>query len=332
MRRNGIFNLSISVLSLLVLSPSAARSTYLSEPIQLVAEGARFTWEDARSRSVKILVQYKDQDGNWNQSEMGSGFLISSDGLFVTAYHVMKYCLKNSQRQSGFAVSVDCSSAHPRLQYKAQNGGQDFEIELVSHLSREQSSKSDVQTPDETIKLRDFVIGRLKSVSSGAGFPHWELKDFQKGMIDLSRPAADFELKPLVPPKKVFVAGYPGRRDFAIARGFLNLTDERHRGYFAADIALYENRYLEAEGIPLDTQWGIGVENHMSGGAVVDGSGNVIGLIVNGNGRTAGVLSIENFLETFFSRSAEPGARPAVFLTPTNAPLYLKGPPAALLQ
>jgi len=308
----------------LLLFPSIAETTYLTEPTQLAAEGARFTWEDARSKSVKILMRYKDRDGSWKQSDMGSGFLISSDGLFVTAYHVMKYCLKNNQAKSGFSVAVDCSTEHPVLEYRAQNRGGEFEIELVSHLTKEESTKGEVQTPDDTIKLRDFVIGRLKSVRPGVEFPHWDLKDFRRGMIDLTRPAADFEFKPLVPPKKVFLAGYPGDRDFAIAPGFLNLAEDRHRGYFAADIALYESQYLESHGIPANTQWGIAVENHMSGGAVVDYAGNVVGVIINGHARSAGVLSIENFLETFFSRSAKPGTRPAVFLSPTRTPLYLR--------
>jgi len=307
-----------------ILLPAAASGTYLTEPVQLQTEGTLFSWEDAHSRSVKILVRHKDRDGAWKQSEMGSGFLISSDGLFVTAYHVMKYCLNNIPTRSGFSVSVDCSSEHPMLQYRAQNGGREFEIELVSHLTREESIKGDIQSPDETLKRRDFVIGRLKSRYPVAEFPHWELKDFNQGMIDLTRPAADFALRPLVPPKKVYLAGYPGERDFAIARGYLNLTDDRHRGYFAADIDLYESRYLESQGISSKTQWGIAVENHMSGGAVVDFAGNVVGVVVNGAARTAGVLSIENFLETFFSRTGKPGIRPAVILLPTRTPLYLR--------
>jgi hypothetical protein len=322
--RYALINLAACALTLAILFPSPARGTYLTEPTQLQAEGARFTWDDARDRSVKILVQFQDQHGNRKQTDLGSGFLISADGLFVTAYHVMKYCLKNTPSKSGFSVAIDCSTEHPALQYRAINRDREFEIELVSHLTREESIKGDVQTPDDTIKRRDFVIGRLKSAPPGVKFPHWDLEDFHRGMIDLARPAADFELKPLAPPKKVFFAGYPGDRDFAIAQGFLNLADDRHRGYFAADIALYERRYLESQGIPADTEWGIAVENHMSGGAVVDFYGNVVGMVVNGAARTAGVLSIENFLATFFSRSAKPGARPAVFLSPTRTPLYLR--------
>jgi hypothetical protein len=62
----------------------------------------------------------------------------------------------------------------------------------------------------------------------------------------------------------------------------------------------------------------------MSGGAVVDSSGYVVGLIVNGNHNTAGVLSIENILSTFFSRIGASGARPDVLLGPTRTPLFLK--------
>jgi hypothetical protein len=323
MTRYRAFNLCLCAIGVLVFFPPAVGSTYLTEPNQLAAEGAPFTWEEAHSKSVKIVVQYKDRDGSSKRADVGSGFLISPDGLFVTAYHVMKYCLKNNQGSSGFSVAVNCSTEHPVLEYRAQNRGHEFEIELISHLKGEESTKGDVQTPDEIIKLRDFVIGRLKS-PAGARFPYWELRDFNKGMIDLTRAGADFELRPLVPPKKVFITGYGTERDFAIARGFLNLTEDQHRGYFAADVPVYESRYLEAVGIPTDTQWGIGVENHMSGGAVIDFSGRVVGVIVNGDARTAGILSIENFLETFFSRSARPGAQPAVFLIPTNAPLYLK--------
>ncbi|MBI2358445.1 MAG: trypsin-like peptidase domain-containing protein [Deltaproteobacteria bacterium] len=323
MARRRFFSPSLCALALFLLVPSWARGSYLTEPKQLAAKGAKFTWEEAGSKSLKILVQYKDKDGKWKRANLGSGFLISPNGLFVTAYHVMKYCLKNRQREYGFSVSVDCSTEHPALQYRAQNGGREFEIELISHLTREDSTKGDIQTPDEIIKLRDFVIGRLKS-PPGVRFPYWELTEFKKGSVDLAHPRADFELKPLVPPKRVFIAGYPRNSDFSIAHGFLNLADEHHRGYFAADIPVYASNYLEARGIPANTKWGIGVENNMSGGPVIDLSGSVIGVVVNGDARTAGILSLENFLETFFSRSAKPGVQPAVVLTPTKTPLYLR--------
>jgi hypothetical protein len=109
-----------------------------------------------------------------------------------------------------------------------------------------------------------------------------------------------------------------------IAYGFLNLKDENHRGYFAADYKLYAAAYLEREGIPRDTQWGIRVENHMSGGAVIDADGSLVGVVVNGNRNAAGILSIENVLETFFSRNGKTGAPPSIILTPTKTPLYLR--------
>jgi hypothetical protein len=62
----------------------------------------------------------------------------------------------------------------------------------------------------------------------------------------------------------------------------------------------------------------------MSGGAVVDADGFVVGLVVNGHANTTGVLSIENVLENFTSRSNMLGGDKAVVLTPTKVPLYLR--------
>src|SRR5437016_5452957 len=104
----------------------------------------------------------------------------------------------------------------------------------------------------------------------------------------------------------------------------LNLTESHQRGYFATELNLYSSEYLKRHGISPDTEWGIRVENHMSGGVVIDPSGYVVGLVVNGANRTTGVLSIENVLETFFSRSEPSGANEGVILNPTRIPLYLK--------
>jgi hypothetical protein len=62
----------------------------------------------------------------------------------------------------------------------------------------------------------------------------------------------------------------------------------------------------------------------MSGGAVIDPAGRVIGIVVNGNHNTAGVLSIENVLSTFFSRTNPAAAAPSLVLTPAATPLYLR--------
>jgi S1-C subfamily serine protease len=43
---------------------------------------------------------------------------------------------------------------------------------------------------------------------------------------------------------------------------------------------------------------GMRIENHMSGGAVLDADGALVGVVVNGNKNTAGILSIENVMET----------------------------------
>ena len=297
----------------------------------LAGQAVKFTWSEVKSKSLKISLEYQDGEGNWKQTDLGSGFLISPDGLFVTAYHVVKYCLASEKEVSRFSESVDCSTAQRRVRYKAQNGDRQFDIEILSHLREQDSTNGKtLHTPDEIIKQRDFVIGKLKA-QAGARFAYWSLPDFQQGTISLSNPRADFELKPLLPPKRVFAAGYPRDRDLVITHGFLNLQDQHHRGYFAADYELYGAGYLEREGIAPDTQWGMRVENHMSGGAVVDAAGTLVGVIVNGNSNTAGILSIENVVETFFSRAGESGAQPAVMLTPTETPLYLRENPAGLV-
>jgi hypothetical protein len=317
--------LSLLILFWLVL-PTLARASYVTGDEQLKAVGALFSWPDVRSRSLKIVVEYQ-QDGQWKRANLGSGFLISPDGLFVTAYHVMAYCLHNQKSHSRFAQTVDCSMANPRVRYKAQNGDHEYEIQILSHLREEDSTNGKkLHTPDEIIKHRDFVIGRLKA-DAQTRFSHWELRDFEQGKISLNEPRADFELKPLMPPKKVFIVGYPRDGEFEIAHGFLNLTDERHRGYFAADYRVYDASYLKIAGIEPDTKWGIGVANHMSGGVVVNALGHPVGVVVNGNQNTAGVLSIENVLETFFSRKRDSESQPQVILTPTQTPLYLKSTP-----
>jgi hypothetical protein len=307
--------------------PSSALGNYLSKAEQLSAEGAKFTWAEVESKSLKIILEYEEGEGNWQRTNLGSGFLISPDGLFVTAYHVMKYCLLGQSEVNRFFEIVDCSIAQPRVRYKALNGDREFEIQILSHLTEQDSTNGKtVHTPDEIIKQRDFVIGKLKT-QPGTRFSYWELPDFEQGTISLSNPRAEFELKPLLPPKRVFIAGYPRDRDLEIAYGFLNLKDENHRGYFAANYTLYASGYLEKEGISPDTQWGMRVENHMSGGAVVDAAGSLVGVIVNGGRNTAGILSIENIIENFFSRIGRLGASPAVILTPTETPLYLRENP-----
>jgi hypothetical protein len=301
-----------------------ALANLITDAEDLSSKEVRFTWPEVRSKSLKIVLEYRNESGVWQRVNMGSGFLISSEGLFVTAYHVMKYCLGEQKETSRFSARVDCSTGDKNIRYKAENGDRQFEIQIISHLKEADSTKGkDIHTPDEIIKHRDFVVGKLKG-DSAIHFAHWQLQDFDANRIDLKRPDADFELTPLLPPKKVFVVGYPKDHDIAISEGFLNLTEKNSRGYFAADYKLYSPAYLASQGISLDTQWGMRVDNHMSGGAVVDGSGYLVGLVVNGNRTTAGILSIENVLETFFSRTAKSGALPSLMLSPTATPLYLR--------
>ncbi|HEU4640696.1 MAG TPA: serine protease, partial [Candidatus Binatia bacterium] len=278
----------------------------------------------ARSRSLKILLEYRDKDNAWHRVNLGSGFLLSPDGLFVTAYHVMKHCLAAQRETDGLSVRIDCSTARPDVRYVAVNENREFPVEIISHLKEADSTKGkEKHTPDEIIKQRDFVIGKVKTEAAHT-FSFWRLRDFDQASVDVNNPNADFSLTPLMPPKRVFIAGFPNDHDFVISEGFLNLTEKNRRGYFAADLKVYTRSYLESQGVATDTKWGMRVDNHMSGGAVVDSSGYVVGLVVNGNHNTAGILSIENILATFFSRAGGSEARPAVLLNPTDTPLFLK--------
>ncbi len=314
------FKASIVVVAL--LAPSLAAADYLTGSEQLQSTGAKFSWGEVESRSVKIALEYSD-NGVKKRAHLGSGFLISPDGLFITAYHVMTYCLSARKEASSFDQRADCSALRPRVRYVAFNRDREYEIEVLSHFNESDSTNGkSSHTPDEIIKQRDFVIARLKSDSLG-NFSYWPLKDFTQGKIDLRQPRADFELQPLYPPKRVFIAGYPTEGQFRISHGFLNLGDDKHRGYFSADYPLYTPDYLRNAGIAVDTKWGIRVENHMSGGVVLDTSGFPVGIVVNGSENTAGVLSIENILENFFSREGQTGTPPALNLQPTNTALYL---------
>jgi hypothetical protein len=316
-----IFKPAIIILALLI--PSLVSADYLAGSEQLKSNGAKFSWREVESRSVKIAIEYLD-NGVKKRAHLGSGFLISSDGLFITAYHVMTHCLSARKEASGFDQRADCSAVRPHVRYVAFNRDREYEIEVLSHFNESDSTNGKLtHTPDEIIKQRDFVIARLKSDSPG-NFSYWPLKDFAQGKIDLRQPRADFELQPLYPPKSVFIAGYPTEGQFRISHGFLNLGDNKHRGYFSADYMLYTPDYLRNAGIAIDTKWGMKVENHMSGGVVLDTSGYPIGIVVNGSENTAGVLSIENILENFFSRDSQNGIPPALKLQPTNTPLYLR--------
>jgi hypothetical protein len=307
------------------LFPAPVMSRFITSAEDFSAsKDVDFSWTHARSRSVKILLEYLDKDNAWQRVNLGSGFLLSSDGLFVTAYHVMKFCLEAKRGDRGLSVNVDCSNARPHVRYVAINEEREFPIEVIAHLKEADSTNGKAKhTPDEIIKQRDFVVGKLKT-DGAATFPYWRLKDFDQENIDTDNPDADFSLTPLMPPKRVFIAGFPNSHDFVISEGFLNLTEEHRRGYFAADLKVYSAAYLQSQNVAVDTQWGMRIENHMSGGAVIDAAGHIVGMVVNGNQNTAGVLSIENIVATFFSREGGSGARPAILLNPTETPLFLK--------
>lgn len=314
----------LALIAVLFLAPRPAAGNFITSAEEFAqSSAAAFSWQDAKSRSVKIVLEYREPDETSRRIDLGSGFILAADGLFITAYHVMKYCLAAQRDSSGNSVSIDCSSPG-KIRYLAVNEGLEFPIEIVAHLREADSTRGkDSHSPDEIIKQRDFVVGRISAPASHR-FSYWSLRDFDPAMIDLNDPAADFTLVPLLPPRRVFISGFPGKQGFVVSEGFLNLTEENRRGYFAADLPVYSPAYLDSQGVPRDTRWGMRVDNHMSGGAVVDSAGYMVGLVVNGDGRTAGILSIENVLATFFSREAEGGAAPALRLDPTGTQLFLK--------
>jgi hypothetical protein len=78
----------VPIFLLFSLLPSSTRGGLLTDAKALLAQGPAFTWDNARSRSVKIVLQPK---AGGSAVLIGSGFMISPDGLFVTAYHVMSY-------------------------------------------------------------------------------------------------------------------------------------------------------------------------------------------------------------------------------------------------
>jgi hypothetical protein len=202
----------------------------------------------------------------------------------------------------------------------------------VKLINEHTTSPKDARLPGKwrSLKMEPTLVritrtGKLKA-KSGTRFSYWELR-LQARDDQPHQSARGLELKPLFPPKRVFIPGYPGDREFEIAYGFLNLKDENHRRYFAANYKVYGAGYLLREGISPDTEWGMRVENHMSGGAVVDDFGNLVGVVVNGGNNTAGILSIENILATFFPKVGKAGAAPAILLAPKNTPLYLRENP-----
>src|SRR5689334_4312224 len=148
----------------LFLACGSAAAEFMTNGEQLSTQGAAFTWEDARARTVRVLLESHKSDGTVARAPLGSGFLISADGLFVTAYHVMQYCLESERRESRLATSVECSARRPGVSYKAEVAGQVYDIEVVSFGKENESvNGKSSQTPDETIKHKDFVIAKIKA-------------------------------------------------------------------------------------------------------------------------------------------------------------------------
>ena len=120
-------------------SPSLVGGEIITSADQLEARGVNFTWSDVKTKTVKILLEYQEPDGKWRRASLGSGFVISPDGLFLTAYHVMKFCLDKVRANHGLSVNLDCSTAQ-KPRYKALAGEREFDIQIISHLSETDST------------------------------------------------------------------------------------------------------------------------------------------------------------------------------------------------
>src|SRR5258708_12298902 len=96
----------------------------------------------------------------------------------------MKFCLKNDKANDGLSVNLDCSTAQ-KPRYKALAGEREFDIQIISHLSETDSTHGkEMHTPDEIIKQRDFVVGRLKS-GAPTQFDYCHFRDFDETPFDL---------------------------------------------------------------------------------------------------------------------------------------------------
>ena len=119
----------------LCYSAPSSFASFITTANGLASQGVNFTWSDVSAKTVRIVAEYSDENAAPKQVSLGSGFLISPDGLFVTAYHVMKFCLTEKKRgSSALATVVDCSNPKNLICYRAYNGEDQFGIEIVSYL------------------------------------------------------------------------------------------------------------------------------------------------------------------------------------------------------
>jgi len=114
-----VFNLFSFLLLSALFYARASFAGFITSRDELIRQGVSFTWSDVRAKTLKIVAEYAGEDGNAQQVSLGSGFLISPYGLFVTAYHVMKFCLADVRSASGLAGSVDCSNSNKHVRYRA---------------------------------------------------------------------------------------------------------------------------------------------------------------------------------------------------------------------
>lgn len=120
------------------VAPAAAASA----PVPVSAT-ARRVYERARSQLLQIRTLLKNQD---SQASVGSGFLVSEDGLIVTNYHVV----------SQFAIEPD----RYRLRY-ATTDGQNGALELIDIDVRRDLAL--LRAPAEALKGRGALKFRART-------------------------------------------------------------------------------------------------------------------------------------------------------------------------
>jgi len=118
---------------------------------ELACQDVNFTWSDVTPKRSKSSPEYS---------------------LFVTVYHVIKFCLAVKKRgSSALPTVVDCSNPKNLIGYRAYNGEDQFGIEIVSYLSEtESASGKDRQTQTPRLYNRQAPWHEQSAVFATGGY------------------------------------------------------------------------------------------------------------------------------------------------------------------